>query len=203
LKKLINNYTFDASARTVTLSGYANVDLDGLLLITNVTDNVIIYNFAVPALGATATGSVITLVYDTSSMSDGDNLQIFYDDGTTQLTNSELRATAVPVSVAALPLPANAAQDATVSAVPASIGDVLWILRRLATYMESSGTIDQAQRQRIHADIVDLITTVSTVSSVTENVSLRGLNGVDTRYIFFDSANAAYNTGLRNNLKWT
>ena len=43
-KTLLFDYTFDASARTVTLHG--NKHQRRMLLITNTTDNQIIYNFA-------------------------------------------------------------------------------------------------------------------------------------------------------------
>jgi len=83
MKALVTQYTFDKTAKTVTLTGHSSVDLAGLLLITNVTDGQIIYNFADPSTGATVSGNVVTLEYDTSSMDNSDDLQIFYDDGST------------------------------------------------------------------------------------------------------------------------
>ena len=83
MKALVTQYTFDKTAKTVTLTGHSSVDLAGLLLITNVTDGQIIYNFADPSIGATVSGNVVTLEYDTSSMDNSDDLQIFYDDGST------------------------------------------------------------------------------------------------------------------------
>ena len=80
MKKLITTYTFVPAAKTVQLTGLGSVDIKGLLLITNVTDNVIIYNFADPLKGGTAAGNTITLTHDTSTMAAGDDLQIFYDD---------------------------------------------------------------------------------------------------------------------------
>lgn len=84
MKKLIGHdigsYVFDASEKTITLSGLqTNLTLDQLLLITNTTDGIIIFNFANPSLGATISSNIITLVYDTVSMSDTDKLQIFID----------------------------------------------------------------------------------------------------------------------------
>ena len=81
MKKLETNYTFNKTAKTVTLNDYTEILQNGLLLITNVTDNIVIYNFASSSLGGTVSGNTLTLTYDTSSMSDTDNLQIFYDDG--------------------------------------------------------------------------------------------------------------------------
>ena len=80
MKKLIETYSFDASERKVTLTNYNPIVLDRLLMITNVTDNIIIYVFNDPAKGATVATNVVTLTYDTTSMDDSDKLQIFYDD---------------------------------------------------------------------------------------------------------------------------
>lgn len=80
MKTLVANYSFDKTAKTVTLTDYATVNQAGLLLITNTTDGQIIYNFADPNAGATVAGNVITLGYDTSAMDDTDALQIYYDD---------------------------------------------------------------------------------------------------------------------------
>lgn len=99
MKKLITNYTFDASAQTITFSDYTSILREGILLITNVTDNLIIYNFADPTAGGTVLTNVLTLDYTTTSMDDTDDLQIFYDDATNSLTDVELRASAVTVTV--------------------------------------------------------------------------------------------------------
>lgn len=83
MKQLITNYTFNKTAKTVTISGFSSaIALNQLLLITNVTRNIIIYNFADPSLGGSITGtnpSVLTLTYDTSAMDNSDKLQIFMD----------------------------------------------------------------------------------------------------------------------------
>ena len=84
-KSLLENYTFDASLKTIKVRG--NYNMKEWLLITNTTDNEIIYNFAQPGQGGTATYdastnlTTLTLDYDTTSMSDTDDLQIFVDKG--------------------------------------------------------------------------------------------------------------------------
>jgi hypothetical protein len=79
----VGSYTFDASAKTVTISGITSLLLNQFLLITNTTDNIIIYNFADPSLGGVLTSSgstsILTLTYNTATMSDTDNLQIFLE----------------------------------------------------------------------------------------------------------------------------
>lgn len=93
MKLQITSYTFNKTSKTVTFTDYTTIRLDSILLITNVTDNLIIYNFADPLLGGTVSGNVLTLTYDTSAMDDTDKLQIFYDDGDVQPANSELQTT--------------------------------------------------------------------------------------------------------------
>lgn len=81
MKQLIGNYRFNSSAHTVTFPAYISLVPESILLITNVTRGVIIYNFADPNAGGTVLGNVLTLTYNTSSQADTDNLQIFFDDG--------------------------------------------------------------------------------------------------------------------------
>jgi len=80
MKTKIDNYSFNKTAKTVTFTDYTNIRLDSILLITNATDGIIIFNFADPLKGGTVTGNVLTLTFDTSSMDNGDKLLIYYDD---------------------------------------------------------------------------------------------------------------------------
>lgn len=86
MKQLCTAYTFTPGGTgvgTVVLTGL-NVTLEQVLLITNVTDNVIIYQFNDSAKGGTRTfgsgNTTITLTYATTGMDAGDRLQIWYDD---------------------------------------------------------------------------------------------------------------------------
>jgi len=85
MKKLITGYQFLPSTRLVnfppSLYGSQNpVNLESLLLITNVSRGQIIYNFADSATtGVVNSNSGFLLGYNTSSMSASDKLQIFYD----------------------------------------------------------------------------------------------------------------------------
>jgi hypothetical protein len=86
MKKLLGQdasgtYAFNSTAKTVTFSGLSQqITLANILLITNVTANTIIYNFASPTTGAVSfVNNVLTLDYDTTSMSATDVLQIYID----------------------------------------------------------------------------------------------------------------------------
>ena len=98
-KHLLFDFTFDASAKTVKLKG--NHHQRRLLMITNTTDNVIIYNFADSTKTGTfsydgvADETTITLLHDTSSMSDTDALQIFEEEDSVKFEPSETFVDAV------------------------------------------------------------------------------------------------------------
>ncbi len=84
-KKLQHRYTFVPSTNTVIVEG--NIHRIRLLLITNVTDNRIIYNFGDPNLGALSVtfdefteSTTVVLKYDCSAMSSTDSLQIFIEE---------------------------------------------------------------------------------------------------------------------------
>lgn len=78
---ITGSYTFNPAAKTVTFTGLAyNLTLANILLITNTTANTIIYNFADATTGAVSfNNNVLTLDYNTTSMSSTDILQIYID----------------------------------------------------------------------------------------------------------------------------
>lgn len=94
-KKLyVGNYRFDASEREVYVKG--NVTAERFLVITNITRNTIIYNFADPNVGyagvsysTTTDETTLSLVYDTTSMLDADILQIFVQGDYQEITPAE------------------------------------------------------------------------------------------------------------------
>ena len=105
-KKLVTDYEFvpyDPNTLTGgTVSIKDNISGERILLITNVTDNEILYNFSDPTKGfqATANGTgcdynedfertTITLATDTSTMSETDQLQIFVEGESAKFEPSE------------------------------------------------------------------------------------------------------------------
>jgi len=91
MKVLFEDYTFNAAAKQITFNTSEAISLQQLLIITNVTDNLIIYNFADPNYGGTITNNVLTLTYNTSLMSDSDNLQIFLENQYTPASQETLQ----------------------------------------------------------------------------------------------------------------
>lgn len=107
MKGINTNYTFTPVSKQVDFSTLSGFDIRHLTAIINVTANQIIYAAGKTGYGlASIAGSVITLQYDTTAMNSGDKLAVFYDatsisvdTGLSQpLTDTQLRATAVPVS---------------------------------------------------------------------------------------------------------
>lgn len=79
MKKLVKTYTFNAAARQVVISDEDLTDLSQFLLITDVTSNVIIYNFADSSRGGAFSNGTLTLDYNTTAFNNSDVLQIFID----------------------------------------------------------------------------------------------------------------------------
>lgn len=94
-KKIFSGkYKFIAAEQTISLPG--DISADRLLVITNTTLNQIIYNFANPLLGYDsvfydfeADRTLISLAVDTASMSDNDDLQIFLEEDSQEITPAD------------------------------------------------------------------------------------------------------------------
>lgn len=79
-KQVIQHYTFDAAAKTIGLSDFSTVLLERLALITDVTTNQVLYNFADPTIStATVSGNVITLSTLPAAARASDALRIDYN----------------------------------------------------------------------------------------------------------------------------
>ena len=85
MKIRLTSPTFDASEKTIVHASFSDVTLAGIQLIVNVTDQIIIYNFASTTLGGTLSTDTLTLEYDTTSMSDTDELMVLVEDGVNTL----------------------------------------------------------------------------------------------------------------------
>jgi hypothetical protein len=87
------NYTFDASAKTIVFTESCGViPLRHILIITNITDNTIIYNFGCEGFGGDVSGLTLTLDYDTTTMSDSDELQVIIHTEASDIEKSILNS---------------------------------------------------------------------------------------------------------------
>uniref|UniRef100_UPI003989915B hypothetical protein n=1 Tax=Mycetocola sp. TaxID=1871042 RepID=UPI003989915B len=79
-KRVVKNYTFDASTKKITLPDFdSSFDLSRLDKITNATRNVVIFDKDDQTKLGTNAGNAITLSYDTVAMSDSDTLLVEYE----------------------------------------------------------------------------------------------------------------------------
>jgi hypothetical protein len=93
MKVLVEDYTFDKTLKTITFNSYPSIDIENILLITNISFySYPIYNFADSSATGTVLGNVLTLTVDTSLMSSTDKLQIWYENGLTPSSNEVLDA---------------------------------------------------------------------------------------------------------------
>ena len=89
-------WVFDASAKTLTVPGSGEAEI---IYVTNVTDGVVIYNTANPATNAITTANrYLEFTFDTTAMSDDDELLIFCDvpegvDDTIEILQNMLKET--------------------------------------------------------------------------------------------------------------
>jgi hypothetical protein len=169
MKKLVSNYSFNAAAKQVTLADYTTIDLESLLLITNVTSNTIVYNFAGQGKGATISGNVLTLDFDTTLMSNSDNLQIFIDDGF------------------------SAAANDTIEELTKALEDNNVFLRRILQALTPITNMDSAQRLRVAVDVINV------ALAGTSNVNTSTIAGFGSAEILLqDSFNTYANCNRRN-----
>lgn len=80
MKSTISNYTFNALAKTITFNDYTNIRLESILLITNVSRGIVIYQFNDPNKVGTVLNNILTLTFDTSLQSNTDRLNIVFED---------------------------------------------------------------------------------------------------------------------------
>ena len=86
MKKLINQYIFEPESGVVKLTEYpvwpTGLNIENLLLITNISSGIIVYNFGDPLFGGEVTGGNAIRLHNpiVNQMQSGDKLQIFYDD---------------------------------------------------------------------------------------------------------------------------
>jgi hypothetical protein len=145
MKILFEDYSFDAANQRITFNTTDVITLEQLLIITNVTVNKIIYNFADPNAGGTITNNILSLNFDTTVMSSSDKLQIFLDnvltpasDETLQLVNEQ---TELMRRVVKLLEPSSRASNAGLQMVDASFTTLSVVNSHNLTYM--GGTQNQ------------------------------------------------------------
>jgi hypothetical protein len=191
---ITGNYVFSAGSKTVTFSNLPyTVTLANLLLITNVTANIIIYNFADPASGAVSfVNNVLTLDYNTTSMSSSDVLQIYLDVESYEESNNALLRRMVKLLESQATVDSANRQRIAVETMPTTtvtgtvnVGTAPTTAVTNTTGVGASNSVNAVANP------------YTTAALQTQNV----LEGpVDQRWRIMHEARTAYATGIRSNL---
>lgn len=148
-KKLIpTQYVFDATNNTIQIKD--NWSLERLLVVTDVTINTIIYNFADPTKGGTvsydqATGyTTLTLNYDVSAAgaADSDNLQIFVETDSVKFAPDETYVD--PVSKIRVSNPENLIDTDFEYGLQSTKWETLELVKNIPTFFSRNGDEDLA-----------------------------------------------------------
>lgn len=141
-KKLIHNYTFDASTKTVVIDGI--VGRERLLMMSNLTSNVIIYLFNTPDFGLDsytrdldAETTTLALTYDTTSMNDSDDLQIFIEADSQTFSPSETYTD--PVSKIRVSTPENLIDTDFEYGLQSTKWETLELVKNIPTFYSRNG----------------------------------------------------------------
>lgn len=171
---IIDKYTFNKTAKTITFPDLGDIRLEGFQLITNVTTGTIIYQFNSSAKLGTISGNVLTLVYDTTTMNNTDKLQIIYHP----IKNGYFQR-----SLALLEQIKNAILRPEWMSQTANG-------KSLRTLTDPTSTLAT----------VATVTTVTTVTTANTVTNLTNFNTIDSREVPWALQRANYIQGIRNRI---
>lgn len=186
LGQVLGSYSFNPSTNTLTIIGLSfNLALEQLLLITDATAGITIFQFNISNMNGSISNNVITLDYNCSALSATDALQIYVDvPDTSSIDNASMNEAYTHL-----------------------------LLQKICDLLEPMATQDQANRQRVTLDALTAgltLTTVGTVSALTGGTittitnpvpvgNIATLGGGNPEWQYMDSARQSYDT-LRSKL---
>lgn len=146
----------------VTFSGL-DLELNQILIITNISRNTIIYNFASTSAGVSSfSNNELVLIFDTSTYSSNDILQVFVD----------ISGEKYPVPIDMSPKSwLSVAFSRIMASLASPVGYAQDTKRYRATTLIESGTVTTVST----VSTVTTVTTVTTCSTVTNIAQLGGL----------------------------
>ena len=189
------SYTMNPAGNTITITG-VTVTLDQVLLITDVSQNIIIYNFADPALGGTMNNGVLTLDYNIGSLNANDRLQVFVEQADPTSDQLVLLRRMVKLMESQATVDASNRQRVAVEAMPSiTVSSAPTTAVTLAsaptTTIVTGGTAGSVTQNSSAANPYAL----SSISALTTNEG-----PVDQRWRIVDAARTAFAVGIRANL---
>ena len=197
------SYAFDKTAKTVTFSGLReSITLSNILLITNVTANTIIYNFADSTKGAVSfNNNVLTLDYDTSSMANTDVLQIFLDVPSNEESLHDLLRRMNKLLESNAVVDSRLRQKVVIEAVGTNLGTPTEVNTTIPTTV-SSGTITANVSNGVSTQIVsNSAANPYTITSSTTGLIMEG--PVHQLWRVADDARNLYASAIRSKLTFS
>ena len=207
---ITGSYTFNPGAKTVTFSGLPRaITLSNILLITNVTRNTIIYNFADTATGAVSfNNNVLTLTYDTTSHSASDVLQVFLDVESKEESlhdllrrmNKLLESNAVVDNRLRQRITIDAIGNSTAGQSPTEVTTTIPVSGTVTASVSGATTLSISANDLQYVQSAQ----VSPYATKSNTTLLHVVNGlVDERWRIIEEARTAYGTAIRRNLIFT
>ena len=215
MKKLLGtdisgSYSFNPGSQTITFSGIDQaITLSNILLITNVTDNVIIYNFADSSNGGLSfSNNVLTLDHDTSGMSSSDALQIYldvpsYEESLHDLLrrmNKLLESNAVVDNRLRQRITIDAIGNSTAGQSPTEVTTTIPVSGTVTASVSGATTLSISANDLQYVQSAQ-VSPYATKSNFTLLHVVSGL--VDERWRIIEEARTAYGTAIRPNLIFT
>ena len=193
-KKLLHDYTFDASAKQVVLQGVYK--RERLLMISNVTDNVIIFVFNQTAFSLTAFSNdldaqttTLTFNYDTTSMSDTDVLQIFIEDDSVPIAPAETYVD--PVSKLRVSNPENLIDTDFEYGLQSTKWETLELVKNIPTFYSRNGdeSLDLTSVTKTNASEIISVTTAEAHNlSIGNPIIVQGTDSISADGAFIVTA---------------
>ena len=193
-KKLLHDYTFDASAKTVTLNGIYR--RERLLMVSNVTDNIILFVFNQTTFGLTSytidtvnETTTLALVYDTTSMSDTDKLQIFVEMDSVPIAPAETYVD--PVSKLRVSNPENLIDTDFEYGLQSTKWETLELVKNIPTFYSRNGdeSLNLSTVTKTNgSEIISVVTSESHNLSIGNPIIVQGTDSISADGAFIVTA---------------
>ncbi len=193
-KKLLHDYTFDASAKQVVLQGVYK--RERLLMVSNVTDNVIIFVFNQTAFSLSAFSNdldaqttTLTFNYDTTSMSDTDVLQIFIEEDSVAIAPAEPYVD--PVSKLRVSNPENLIDTDFEYGLQSTKWETLELVKNIPTFYSRNGdeSLNLSSVTRTNnSEIISVVTSENHNLSIGNPIIVQGTDSISADGAFIVTA---------------
>jgi hypothetical protein len=198
-------YTFNPTAKTVTFSGLSQqITLANILLITNVTANTIIYNFASSTTGAVSfVNNVLTLDYDTTSMSATDVLQIYIDVESYEESLATLLRRMNKLLESNAVVDSRLRQKVVIEAVGTNLGTPTEVNASIPVFFPSTQTVNAQVNNAITATTFNNSAVNPYTLSTSQAVGLVSEGPLHQLWRVANDAQACYAQAIRSKLSFT